>query len=169
MQTGNEAGGNPERPMGSLDVLSAAERRRVLEEWNDTVHPLAPKMLPELFAAQAERTPNAIAVVFEASTLSYDALDRQANQLAHRLCRCGVGPESVVGLCLNRSLEMVVGLLGILKSGAAYLPLDPDYPSERLRFMLSDSRTCLLVTSSALCEKLGEHSVPMLCLDNNRA
>ena len=122
----------PERPIGSLDVLSSAERRRILEEWNDTARPLVPATLPELFAAQAERTPDAVAVVFEDSSLSYAALDRQANQLAHRLRKYGVGPESVVGLCLNRSLEMIVGLLGILKAGAAYLPLDPDYPAERL-------------------------------------
>ena len=159
----------PERPIGSLDVLSSAERRRILEEWNDTARPLVPATLPELFAAQAERTPDAVAVVFEDSSLSYAALDRQANQLAHRLRKYGVGPESVVGLCLNRSLEMIVGLLGILKAGAAYLPLDPDYPAERLCFMLSDSHACLLLTSSALCGQLGEHNVPILCLDAEQA
>ena len=169
MLTDIQKGGARERPIGSLDVLSSAERWRILEEWNDTARPLVPATLPELFAAQAERTPDAVAVVFEDSSLSYAALDRQANQLAHRLRKYGVGPESVVGLCLNRSLEMIVGLLGILKAGAAYLPLDPDYPAERLCFMLSDSHACLLLTSSALCGQLGEHDVPILCLDAEQA
>ena len=163
------AAATPERPIGSLDVLSAAERRRILEEWNDTTRPLVPATLPDLFVAQAERTPDAIAVVFEGKSLSYGALNRAANQVAHRLRKCGVGPESVVGLCLNRSLEMIVGLLGILKAGAAYLPLDPDYPAERLSFMLSDSRTCLLVTSSALRRQFDGHEVPILCLDAEQA
>ena len=120
-----------------------AERQRILEEWNDTARALMPATLAELFAAQAGRTPDAVAAVFEDESLSYAALDARANQLAHRLRKCGVGPESVVGLCLDRSLEMMVGLLGILKAGAAYLPLDPGYPAERLGFMLEDAAACL--------------------------
>ena len=160
------AAATPERPIGSLDVLSAAERRRILEEWNDTTRPLVPATLPDLFVAQAERTPDAIAVVFEGKSLSYGALNRAANQVAHRLRKCGVGPESVVGLCLNRSLEMIVGLLGILKAGAAYLPLDPDYPAERLNYMMADSRIQFLIADSDLITKQAPPShVVLIFLD----
>jgi non-ribosomal peptide synthetase component F len=100
---------------------------------------IAPATLPELFAAQVARTPDATAVVFEGRSLSYRELDGRANALAHHLRSRGVGPEVVVGLCLERSLEMVVGLIAILKAGGAYLPLDPAYPRERLAFMLADA------------------------------
>ena len=104
--------------------------------------------MPELFAAQAARTPDAAAVVFEDRTLSYAALDAHANRLAHHLRSLGVGPETVVGLCVERSPEMVIGLLGILKAGGAYLPLDAGYPRERLEFMLADAGVAVLVTQS---------------------
>ena len=104
------------------------ERDTILEDWNATARAVPAATLPALFAAQAARTPDAVAVVFEDAQLSYAALDAHANQLAHHLRALGVGPETVVGLCVERSLEMVVGLLGILKAGGAYLPLDPDYP-----------------------------------------
>ena len=148
----------PERPIGSLEILSAAERHTILSLWNDTEHevaqPTAGLTLPELFAAQAERTPAAIAVVFEDRTLSYAELEAHANQLAHHLRGLGVGPETVVGLCVERSPEMVVGLLGILKAGGAYLPLDPSYPPERLSFMLADAGASVLVTQAALTGRL---------------
>ena len=110
--------------------------------------------LPALFAAQAARTPDAVAVVFEDRTLSYAALDAHANRLAHHLQSLGVGPETMVGLCVERSPEMVIGLLGILKAGGAYLPLDPNYPRERLAFMLADAGCPVLVTQSALLDRL---------------
>src|SRR6185312_13982009 len=110
--------------------------------------------LPELFAAQVERTPDAPAVLFEGRTLSYAALDAHANRLAHHLRGLGAGPETVVGLCLERSPEMVVGLLGILKAGAAYLPLDPDYPTERLADMVSDAGLGVVLMQSAFETKL---------------
>ena len=113
-----------------------------------------PATLPELFAAQVAKTPDAVAVVFEDQSLSYGELDARANQLAHHLRGLGVGPETVVGLCVERSLEMIVGLLGILKAGGAYLPLDPDYPPERLAFMLDDAGAPVLVTQSALRDRL---------------
>ena len=106
--------------------------------------------LPALFAAQAARTPDAVAVVFEDRALSYAALDAHANRLAHHLQSLGVGPETMVGLCVERSPEMVIGLLGILKAGGAYLPLDPNYPRERLAFMLADAGCPVLVTQQAL-------------------
>jgi len=139
----------PERALGKLDILSAQERETILRGWNDTAHPIAPATLPELFAAQAAQHPDAIAVVFEDETLSYGELDRRANRLAHYLRALGVGPETVVGLCLARSLDMIVGLLGILKAGGAYLPLDPDYPRERLAFMLADARARVLLAHEA--------------------
>ena len=95
------------------------------------------------------KQPDAIAVVFENETLTYGELDRRANRLAHYLRARGVGPETVVGLCLGRSLDLIVGLLGILKAGGAYLPLDPDYPPERLAFMLADAGACVLLTHGA--------------------
>ena len=115
---------------------------------------VAAATLPALFAAQAARTPDAVAVVFEDRTLSYAALDAHANRLAHHLQSLGVGPETVVGLCVERSPEMVIGLLGILKAGGAYLPLDPNYPRERLAFMLADAGCPVLVTQSALLDRL---------------
>ena len=120
------------QPLGSLPILEAAERDTILRTWNDTAQPVAAATLPALFAAQAARTPDAVAVVFEDRTLTYAALDAHANRLAHHLQSLGVGPETMVGLCVERSPEMVIGLLGILKAGGAYLPLDPNYPRERL-------------------------------------
>ena len=145
---------HPDRAIGSLDILSGEERASILRGWNDTAHALSAATLPELFAAQVARRPDAIAVVFEDESLSYGALDRRANRLAHHLRALGVGPETVVGLCLARSLDMIVGLIGILKAGGAYLPLDPHYPQERLAFMLADAGARVLVTHSALMEQL---------------
>src|SRR6185312_10747723 len=122
-----------------LDVLSAEERRTLLRDWNATARSLPEATLPELFAAQAAHTPDAVAVVFGDEALTYGDLEHRANRLAHHLRALGVGPEVVVGLCLPRSLDLVVGLLGILKAGGVYLPLDPDYPAERRAFMLSDA------------------------------
>src|SRR5215218_7323289 len=147
------------QPLGHLPILESAERDTILRTWNDTTQPIVPATLPALFAAQAARTPDAVAVVFEERTLSYAALDAHANRLAHHLQSLGVGPETMVGLCVERSPEMVVGLLGILKAGGAYLPLDPNYPRERLAFMLADAGCPVLVTQSALLDRLPEDEV----------
>src|SRR5204862_1959416 len=146
---------NPEQRIGALDILSAEERATVLHGWNDTARTLPPATLPELFARQAAARPDAIALVFEDEALSYGELEVRANRLAHHLRGRGVGPEVVVGLCLERSLDLVVGLLAILKAGGAYLPLDPSYPRERLAFMLADTGASIVLTHSALRERLG--------------
>src|SRR5262249_60017239 len=127
--------------VGRLDILSAWERRTLLEDWNATARALAGATLPQLFAAQAAKTPDAVAVVFGDEQLSYGELEGRANQLAHHLRALGVGEESVVGVCLERWLELVVSLIAIVKAGGAYLPLDPGYPRRRLRFMLAHARS----------------------------
>ncbi len=144
----------PDGSIGSLEMLAAAERRVLLEDWNATARAVPAATLPELFAAQAGATPDAVAVVFEDRALSYAALDAHANRLAHQLRGLGVGPESVVGLLVDRSLEMVIGLLGILKAGGAYLPLDPAYPVERLAFMLEDASCGVLVSQQGVLDRL---------------
>src|SRR5262249_19257571 len=135
----------PEVAIGRLDILSAGERRTILQEWNATERALPAATLPQLFAAQAAATPDAVAVVFEGEQLSYGELEVRANQLAHHLRALGVGAESVVGVCLERSLELVVALIAVLKAGGGYLPLDPEYPAERLHYMMADARLVVLL------------------------
>ncbi|HVG44171.1 MAG TPA: condensation domain-containing protein, partial [Longimicrobium sp.] len=137
--------------LSELELLGEAERALVLEAWNRTdAEYAASSCIHELFEAQAARTPGAIAAVYEGEALSYAELNARANQLAHSLRRRGVGPEVRVGIYLERSLEMVVSLLGVLKAGGAYVPLDPAYPAERLAFILADSATPVLLTREAL-------------------
>src|SRR5262249_36924300 len=144
----------PERAIGSLDILGTEERSLILRQWNATAHAIAPATLPELFAAQAAETPSATAVAFGDVSLTYGELGRSWSRLAHHLRGLGVGPEVVVGLYVERSPDMVVGLLGILKAGGAYLPLDPAYPQDRLAFMLADAGAPVLITQSALLDRL---------------
>jgi hypothetical protein len=142
---------DPGRRVCELEMLSAEEREQLLYGWNDTdVEYPGERCVHELFEAQVERTPDAVAVVFEGASLSYGELNRRANQVAHHLRELGVRPDERVALCIERSLEMVVGLLGVLKAGGAYVPLDPAYPVERLRFMLEDSGPSVLVTQGTL-------------------
>jgi amino acid adenylation domain-containing protein len=137
--------------LSRLDLLGEAERALVLEAWNRTAAEVpADRCIHELFAAQAARTPDAVAVVFEDASLTYAELNERANQLAHYLRRRGVGPEVRVGICLERSLEMVVSLLAVLKAGGAYVPLDPGLPAERLSYMLDDSAVPLVLVQDAL-------------------
>ena len=157
----------PDTPIGRIDILSPAERRTILEEWNNTGHPIPPTTLTELFNAQVDKTPDAVALVFGQDRLTYTQLDARANQLAHHLRVLGVGPEYVVGLCVERSLDMIVGLIGILKAGAAYLPLDPDYPPERLAFMLKDASVPVVVTHAANSNLVSTHGAHIVCLDTN--
>src|SRR4051794_5033076 len=121
----------------------------------------------EIFAEQAARSPHAIAAVCEGRKLTYDELNRRANQLAHHLRNRGAGPETPVGICAERSLEMLVGLLGILKAGGAYVPLDPSYPTERLSFMLADSRIQIVLAQNHLSQRFIDHNVDLISLDNN--
>src|SRR3954471_21490591 len=156
---------DPDQSVGRLDILGAYERHTILREWNDTARTVPGATLPELFAAQVARTPEADAVVFEDERLSYGELDARSSRLAHHLRGLGVGPEVVVGLCIERSLAMLVGLVGILKAGGAYLPLDPDYPPERLAFMLADAGAPVLLTRAALRAHLPAHDAHVVCLD----
>ena len=149
-----EAIADADRPIGNLFILEATERDTILRVWNDTARAPSSLTFPELFAAQVARTPDAVAVVFEDRTLTYAALDADANRLAHHLQSLGVGPETVVGLCVERSPETVIGLLGILKAGGAYLPIDAGYPRDRLEFMLADAGVSVLVTQSALVDRI---------------
>jgi amino acid adenylation domain-containing protein len=157
---------NPDQRLSDLPILTEAERHQLLVEWNDTKREYPKdKCIHELFEAQVERSPDAVAVVFEDKTLTYRELSRRANQLAHYLQKLGVGPEVLVGLCVERSLEMVVGLLGILKVGGAYVPLDPTYPKERLAFMLKDIQAPVLLTQQQLIKKLPGYQGQLICLD----
>src|SRR5229473_211372 len=124
------------------------------------------RCLHELFEEQVERTPDAVAFVFEGQELTYRELNSRANQLGHYLQRLGVGPEVLVGICVERSLEMIVGTLGILKAGGAYLPLDPSYPRERLSFMLGDGEVSVVLTQQHLCEQLTPPDVETITLDS---
>jgi len=140
---------SPGTPLHQLESLTAQERKQVLYDFNSTTTPYAQDAtLPDLFEAQVARTPDAVAVVFEDKSLTYAELNLRTNQLAHHLIAAGAGPETIVGLCLERSLEMVIGMIAILKAGAAYLPLDPVNPPERLSFMLDDANVLVLITHS---------------------
>jgi amino acid adenylation domain-containing protein len=157
---------NPEQRLSELPILSDAERRQLLHEWNDTErdYPVN-SCLHELFEAQVERTPERVAVVFENERLSYRELNRRANQLAHYLRSMGVGADSIVGICVERSIEMVVGILGIMKAGAAYVPLDTSYPRPRLSFMLEDSGVKVLLTQRHLEQLLPALDIRVVRLD----
>ena len=155
--------------IGKSGILAPAERHTMLRTWNDTARPVPAATLPELFAAQVARTPDAVAAVFEEEKLTYGELDARSSQLAHHLRALGVGPEVVVGQCIERSLEMLIGLLGILKAGGAYLPLDPSYPPERLSFILADAGSRVLVTRAALRAQLPADGIRIVCLDADAA
>ncbi|QFY44569.1 amino acid adenylation domain-containing protein [Candidatus Methylospira mobilis] len=156
----------PEARLSELPMLPEAERRRLLVEWNATHNNCADACLHRLFETQAEQTPDALALRFEQQTLTYRELDSRANQLARFLQRQGVAPGDIVGLCVERSLEMVVAVLGVLKAGCAYLPLEPDYPQERLRSMLDDAEPALLLTFARLDNSLPGHR-PRIFLDRD--
>jgi non-ribosomal peptide synthetase component F len=157
---------HPDQRVADVSLLSACERQQLLVRWNQTVtnYPRN-KCIHHLFEAQVERRPQAAAFQCGTAQLSYKELDERANQLAHHLRARGVGPDVLVGICVERSLEMAVGLLGILKAGGAYVPLDPNYPRERLGFMLNDAQVPVLLTQQHLIGALPEHHATVVCLD----
>ncbi len=162
------AAGNPELPVEDLPLLAPAERHQLLVEWNDTGSAETTPdgiLLHHLIARQAARTPDATAVRFEGEALSYAGLDAAANRLARHLRRLGVGPETAVGVCVERSVEMVVALLAVLKAGGAYVPLDPDYPAARLARMLEDLPVPVLLTRRREAAALPPHGAREVLLD----
>ena len=157
----------PEGAVSEFHILTPAEQHRLLIEWNDTALDTSSiALVHEQFESQVARTPEEIAITFGAEQLTYAELNARANQLAHFLRRLGVGPDVLVGLLTERSLEMVIGLLGILKAGGAYLPLDPSYPRARIAFMLEDSEVPVLLTQQNLARDLPAHRAEVSCLDS---
>ncbi|MBW4497711.1 MAG: amino acid adenylation domain-containing protein [Oscillatoria princeps RMCB-10] len=159
---------NPQQMISALPLLADRERHQLLIDWNNnqTEYP-NDKCIHQLFEEQVTRSPSSVAVVFEGEHLTYRELNERANQLAHYLRSLGVRPEVLVGLCVERSLAMVIGILGILKVGGAYVPIDPAYPQERLAFMLEDSSVSVLLTQEKLVEKLPLNSARVVCLDRD--
>ncbi|HZU03255.1 MAG TPA: amino acid adenylation domain-containing protein, partial [Ktedonobacteraceae bacterium] len=161
---------NPEQPLSALPLLTERERHQLLIEWNTPeVEYFQGRCVHELFEMQVERTPDAVAVVCEGRQLRYDELNRRANQLARYLRQSGVRPEVAVGICVERSLEMVVGLLGILKAGGVHVPLDVAAPAERLAFMVQETEMPIMVTQQHLLAKFTETHPQFVCLDSDRA
>ncbi|MGH3070488.1 MAG: amino acid adenylation domain-containing protein, partial [Streptosporangiaceae bacterium] len=158
---------DPGRRVSQVDILGAAERRQVLAGWNDTARPVPAATLPELFRAQAGRTPQATAVTCGTTRLTYAQLEAEANRLAQYLVQAGVGPEQVVALAVPRSAQMVVAVLGVLQAGAAYLPIDPGYPAGRIAFMLGDAGPALCLCTAATSAALpAGHPVRKIVLDD---
>jgi amino acid adenylation domain-containing protein len=156
----------PAARLSDLPLLTAAERQQILVDWNETQADYPQELcIHHLFEAQVEQTPEATALVFADQSLTYQELNRRANQLAHLLQSLGVGPESLVGICMERSLELMVSVLGVLKAGGAYVPLDPTHPPERLAFMLADTKAPLLLTQTALATTLPPSTAKIVCLD----
>ena len=158
----------PEQEISQLPLLTVKEREELLIDWNQTeVKYPTDKNIYQLFESQAKENPDAIAVVFEGEELTYRELNQKANQLARYLQTLGVKPEVLVGICIERSLEMVIGLLGILKAGGAYVPFDPHYPEERLSYMLDDSKVEVLLSQQSLESSLPDHQAQVFCLDTD--
>ena len=157
---------NPHAQHQRESLLSATEQRTMLIEWNETSDiQKEPATIQQIFDEQADRTPNAVALVFEDRQMTYGQLKTRANQLAHHLRARGIGPETIVGICMDRSFDTIVALLGVLKAGASYLPLDPSYPRERLSFMISDAQPALVLTQQQLREVLAGIDVEVISLD----
>jgi amino acid adenylation domain-containing protein len=159
---------DPQQRLSRLPLLTEAERHQTLIEWNDTAadYP-SEQRLHQLFEEQALRIPDAIAVEFDGQSLTYAELNARANQLAHTLVKQGVGPEVLVGICMERSIDIVIAILGVLKAGGAYVPLDPAYPRERLRYYIEDSGTSLILSHERLALALDQTEIPVVALDRD--
>src|SRR5579884_157746 len=156
----------PDRCLHELPLLTESEQWQLLVEWNNTGTQYPREhCIHQIVESQAKRTPDAVAVICGNDYLTYAQLNQRANQVAHYLCSLGVGPEVLVGLCMERSIMMIVGILAVLKAGGAYVPLDPAYPEERLAFMLEDAGTRVLLTQQQLVTKLAALHVQIVCLD----
>jgi amino acid adenylation domain-containing protein len=157
---------SPNRRLHEVGLLTADERRQMLFEWNATAASYPQQIgLHDLVAAQAARTPEAIAAVDSSRTITYRELNTRANQLAHYLQTIGIGPERVVGVCMDRSVDVLIGQLAILKAGGAFLPLDPSYPPDRLAYMIRDSRALALLAHTHCASRLPDHQAQVICLD----
>jgi amino acid adenylation domain-containing protein len=157
---------NPKQRLCDLSILTKEERQQILVEWNNTRKDSSVNLLiHQLFEEQVEKNPDAIAVVFGEQKLTYSELNSKANQLAHYLRSFGIGPEILVGVCVERSLEMIIGMLGVIKSGGAYVPMDPSYPLERLSYMLEDAQIPVLLTQEHLLDQLPSHWGQTISLD----
>lgn len=160
---------NSDKPIAEYQVLSQSDRRLMLEQWNATQAPYpATKTVAQLIAEQADSTPDAIAVAMDGQILTYQDLHGHSNRLSHHLRRLGIGRGDLIGVCLSRSPSMVVALLGIMKSGAAYVPLDPNFPPDRVAFMVEDSCSRVIVTSSDLLDRVPLNGRHAICLDRER-
>ena len=159
------AASDPGQRIGEIDLIAPDERRELLEELNQTGQTIPEQTLPELFEEQVRRTPNAAAVAFEGKCFTYVELNKRANHLAHYLRDMGIGAEVRVGLCMEQGLELVVGLLGILKACGSYVPLDPEHPLERLAYMMEDSQPAAIITQSSVRDRLPNSWVRTVCLD----
>ena len=160
-----QAAAAPARPLSTLAILTTAERRKLLHDWNDTGRVVPEVTVPELFEAQAARTPDAPAVIFEGTQVSYAELNARANRLARYLVSLGAGPERLVAVAVPRSAEMIVAVLAVLKAGAAYVPVDPAYPADRIGFMLADARPVAVLTTVAAGRDL-PGGTPQVALDD---
>jgi amino acid adenylation domain-containing protein len=159
---------NPERRISELPILTEGERRRIMKEWNNTrVDYPQDRLIHQIFEARVEKNSDDIAIAFEGQRLTYRELNQRSNQLAHYLQSLGVGPESIVGIAVERSIEMIVGLYGILKAGGAYLPIDPTYPADRVAYMMEDAKVPVLLTQQRLLDKLPPHEVRTIRLDTD--
>ncbi len=159
---------NPEQRLSELPILTEAERRQILLEWNNTQAPFSEgKNIHQRFEEQVEQRPHTVAAIFEQEQLTCGELNIRANQLAHYLQKMGMGPSTLVGICIESSLEMVVAILGVLKAGGVYVPFDPTYPAERLKYMLEDSNVPLLLTQQRLQTQLPEYRGRMILLDTD--
>ncbi|MCA9925810.1 MAG: AMP-binding protein, partial [Anaerolineales bacterium] len=159
---------NPAQRLSEFGLLTAVERTTLLHTWNQTQLPLPPqKTIPQLVAAQAARTPDAAALIFAEEQLTYRQLHERTTQLARYLAAQGVGPETLVGVCMDRSVDMVVSLLAVLQAGGAYVPIDPVYPASRIAFMMTDTQAPILLTHAHLLAHLPPHQAQVVCLDTD--